>query len=194
MADFLFSAVLLNIVVDYFSWSITQVGLKRIAVWRGAKPVLFVLLTPIAVFVLLYIIYGLYLPLALVVQEYGPSLAHAVKILPYHMLSGTIISFFSTPKPLFVLDCAKTDHTLFSVSNLNTMQILAVETIIPIALLFTFCALGIVIYITKPFTQRPISFLVQRIDSSGQRVTVLLAGALSVLAALFAAVVKFQQG
>jgi hypothetical protein len=54
MADFLFLAVLLNIIVDYFSWSITQVGLKRIAALRGPKPVLLVLLTPIAVFVLLY--------------------------------------------------------------------------------------------------------------------------------------------
>jgi hypothetical protein len=194
MADFLLVAVLLNIIVDYFSWSITQVGLKRIAVSRGAAPVLLVLLTPIAVFILLYIIYGLYLPLALLTQEYGPTLTLAVKIFPYHMMTGTILHFFSTPKSLFVLDCARGDHTFFSVSNLNTMQILAVETIIPIALLFAFSVLGIVIYITKPFTQRPISFLVQRIDSSGQRVIVLLAGALSVLAALIVAVLKFQQG
>jgi hypothetical protein len=107
MADFLFLAVLLNIIVDYFSWSITQVGLKRIAVLRGAKPVMLVLLTPVAVFVLLYIIYGLYLPLALITQEYGPSLTSAVKqLFPYHMLSGTILHFFSTPRSLFVLDCA----------------------------------------------------------------------------------------
>jgi hypothetical protein len=188
MAEFLFYAVLLNIVVDYFSWSMTQVALKRIAVWRGYKPVLLVLLTPIAMFVLLYIIYGLYLPLALISQQYGPSLALAVKIFPHHMLRGTVLEFFSPPKTLFVLDCANTDHTLFSISNLHTMQILAVETIIPMALLFTFCVLGIVIYVTKPFTQRPLSFLVQRIDSSGRTVTALLAGALFALAALMFAV------
>jgi hypothetical protein len=185
MSDFLLYAILLNIFVDYFSWSLTQTGLKRLAVLRGPKPILLVLLVPLGVFVLLYIIYSLYLPLALITQLYGPGIAHAIKIIPYHMLSGTILSFFSIPRSLFVLDCTTLpDHTFFSISNLNTMQILALETIIPIALLFIFCVLGIAIYITRPFTQRPVSFLVQRLDSSGQRVTVLLAGALMVLVVL----------
>jgi hypothetical protein len=195
MSNFIVWVILINIVVDYFSWSITQVGLKQLAMSRGRRPVIFVLVSPLAIFCMLYLIYCIYLPLAIIVQVGDRIRVNGETF--FRLIRGNLINilgFFSRPRSLFVLDCPTTDHTFFSISYFNTMQILAVETVIPFALLFIFCVLGIVAYLTKPVTKKPLSFLVQRMDSSGQRVTVLLVGALAVLSALFAAIVKFQGG
>jgi hypothetical protein len=195
MSDFLIFVIVINIIFDYFSWSATQGCLRQIVSLQGIKPIIIVLLSPLAMLAVLYVLYCLYLPLAIMVQmkHYGVHLYldSLIRITRGNLL--TILSFFSSPKSLFVLDCGSRDYTVFSISHINTMQILAVETVIPVALLFVSCVFGILAYITKPVTQRPLSFVVQRMDSSGQRVTVLLIGALVVVLALLAAVLKFQQ-
>jgi hypothetical protein len=103
----------------------------------------------------------------------------------------TVIEFISLPKEPFFLTCENRSHTLFSIYYLNTMQILGAETVIPIFLFFTTCAFGFLTFVTRPLTRRPLSFLVERIDSSGRRVSSLLVGAISMMLVLLVALAKY---
>lgn len=144
-------------------------------------------------FVMLYCIYIVLLPLT-IMAELGTRLS---LLSLFTIARGNLVNtlyFISEPHAVFVLDCSTTDHTLFSISFISTMQILGAETIIPLALLFGACVFGLLIYSTRSFTRRPLSFLIERMDSSGQRVTVLLIGFLTALSALLAAIVSYLKG
>ena len=197
MSSFLFYIFMFNIAFDYVSWSSSQLFLNLIVRSEPKTSLIIVVASPFLMFAMLYCLYAIYLPLAIMVQvrhQTGGQLAFQdlVAITRHNLV--TLLDFISFPRGLFVLSCGKTDHTIFSISYFNTMQILAAETLIPFVLLLVSCVFGIFAYTTKPLTQKPLAFLIQRMDSSGQRIVILLAGFLSGISLLLAAIVRFLKG
>jgi hypothetical protein len=190
MSEFLIYALLLNILVDYFSWSTTQLGLKLVVNSSGRSSLLIVIFAPLVMFVTLYCIYCVYLPLSIFwdLRQEGWTLPFGTLVRIGKSNLVNIFHSMSPPSTLFVLACQGGSPTTFAISAISTSRILGVETIIPFVLLFVSCAFGVLAYTTRPLTQKPISFVIERMDSSGQRVTALLIGFLGGISALVLAI------
>jgi hypothetical protein len=196
MGDFLIFIFVINFIFDYFSWSLTQRTLHHLSNSRGFTPIAISLLAPLVIVVLLYVIYSIYLPLSIVVQMnklgggFGFDQFRQIFLANIH----TNLHLIQIPRLPFHLNCPTRSHTFFSLSYISTMQILAIETVIPIGLLFASTIFGILAYLTKPLTKRPASLLVERIDSSEQRATVVVLGFAAAILALLIALMKYRNG
>jgi len=125
-----------------------------------------------AAVLMLFIIYTIYLPLSLFVQlPFRPSFAAFFQIMWANV--ETNWHLFSLPHSLFHISCNR-GYPVFSITYVGTMQILALETMLPIVLLVISTVFGLFIYFSQPITQRPLSFIVERLESSPRHVVVLI--------------------
>jgi hypothetical protein len=73
------------------------------------------------------------------------------------------------------------------------MRILAVEVTIPLILLCISTVFGVLVYATRPFTQKPISLIVNRLEESSKPVLVAAAGVISAILAALSAISTYMK-
>lgn len=197
MWDFLAFVFAINFIADYFSWSLSQRALSHLSKSRGLFPFMIVLMAPIAMIGLLYILYSIYLPISIIVQmrnlgrQYDWYLFASDFIFIMKGNFGNIASLFSFPREPFYLGCTGRPHTQFMISYIQTFQLLAIETIIPIALLLVSTMFGAFAYWSRPLTRKPLSLIIARLDSSEKPIIAVLVGALTVFAGLLSALIAY---
>lgn len=197
MSDLLVFVVPINFVADYFTWSLSQAALGRISKARGRTPIIILLVAPIAMIALLFVLYAIYLPISIIVQMSSMGRHYDLQLFVSEfifILNGNLANIFgliALPREPFYLACTGRPHTQFMISYIQTFQILAIETIIPIALLLVSTIFGALVYWTRPLTQKPLGVIISRLDSSEKPVIAILAGGLAIIAGLLSALIAY---
>src|SRR5712691_1128003 len=118
MSPFLIYIMLVNIIVDYLSWSLAQLALETLADSRGRKALLLILSMLVAAVLILFAIYTIYLPLSLTVQLRDMGINIPVsgffQILSAHIHQNW--QLFRLPQPLFHIDCTTRPYSVFSIT------------------------------------------------------------------------------
>jgi hypothetical protein len=129
----------------------------------------------VAAVLILFIMYTIYLPLSIIVemQDLGfkPSFPDFLQILRTN--AKTNWQFFSFPRPLFRIACAQ-GYSIFSITYIGTMQILALETMLPFVLFLISTSFGLLICLVRPLARKPLSFAIERLESSPKHIVVLI--------------------
>lgn len=196
MSPFLFYIAAINIVFDYCSWTVTRWGLRILSVDRSYKSVTVAIAIPLLAGLLLWSMYAIYLPLTIKVQANMMGVPFDWKAFLQIGRANlqNLAGLFSAPHYLFVLACGG-DHSIFDISFINTMQILATETLIPIVLFLASSVVGLVVYLTRSLTGRLVSYALERLDdNSSKHVCTVVAGLISLIYALLAAVTSYRKG
>jgi hypothetical protein len=207
MKPFLIDMAVFNIAFDYMAWAATMWGLKKLLDSRGLRSLLILLLFPFFGVGMLWLLYALYMPIAVSVEAEiegrGPLFATQMAQIfraNFHNMSN----FFTTPRYLFVIGCPANpvgfmprgevlDHPIFSISFLNTMQIVATETMLPILLLILACTIGLLIYITRPVTKAPLEVIVSRLEESPSHLFVTLGTIVGAIGTVVKAIADYNK-
>jgi len=204
MSSFLVDMTIVNILFDYLAWTLARWGLRVISATGGLASVLTTLLLfPLIAAGILWLMYALYLPMAIRAEAQLIGIPFGAQAFAqiFNANLHNIASFFAQPDYLFVIRCsanrlnpyASPDHPTFSISFINTMQIVATETMIPFILFFISCVFGILAYTTRPFTRRPLGLIVERVSGSEKHVFATIAAVLAPILAILAAIVTYRK-
>ena len=207
MKPFLIDMALFNIAFDYVSWTATRWGLKVLLATRGFASLLILLFFPVFGTGLLWLLYALYLPMAISVEAEilgRGQLVAAQMAQIFRANFGNIYRMFTTPHYLFVIGCPErpvgmaplgqaADHAVFSISFIQTMQIVATETMLPIVLLILACAFGFLIYAMRPVTKRPLELLLDRLEGSPSRLFVTVGTLVGAIGTIIKAIVDYYK-
>jgi hypothetical protein len=191
MAPFLLYIYIINIIFDYISWSLAQQALETLAESRGWKAVLVFSSMFAAAVLILFVMYTIYLPLSIIVemQDHGFTFSFSdfLKILQMNVTMNWRL--FQLPQPIFDIDCSK-GYSIFSITYIGTMQILALETMLPFVLLLISTGFGLLIYVLRPLARKPLSFAIERLESSPKHIVVLIGGFVIGVLTLAVALIK----
>jgi hypothetical protein len=195
IGKFLIAIFATNIVVDYFSWSSTQRLLRVLSTTRSYDAAFIIALAVVMVLATVFLMYLFYLPLSIMFGAWSSGISFGVSAVVQIMLANvwSISLFFSVPDYKFHISCRNSSHPIFEVSSISTMRILAVGVTIPALLLFISSIFGLLVYATRPFTQKPISLIVNRLEESSKPVLLVVAGVISAILVALSAISTYMK-
>jgi hypothetical protein len=195
MSTFLFYVALVNFAFDFFSWTATRWGLRVLSGGSGCHALMLAVAFPLFGAALLWSMYAIYLPLTIKVQANmeGIPFNWNAFLQIFRVNLKHIADFFSTPHYLFRIDCG-TGRSIFGISFLSTMQILATETMIPVVLLLVSSVFGIAAYHTRRVTGPFIVQVLERLsDNASKHIFAVVGTLISLVYALLAAIVTYHK-
>lgn len=192
MSTFLLHILAINIPFDYVAWSVSLVGLRALIRNQPGAGIAVLLGVPLFAFALLWDMYLVYLPLTIKIQANSLGLPFGWRQYTQIMLAnvGNISGLFSLPGPLFTVTCEDPGHSIFSITHIGTMQILALETMLPTLLFVIFTAFGILAFASRRFTAPVVALFIQRLQEHPKSIGTLVSIAIVVIAGLVTALGK----
>jgi hypothetical protein len=177
-----------NAVFDILTWSVTIVGLRIVNTSVAPfKSLLTILITILLCVALIHVLSALYLPI---------SLAHGLANYNVPFFLKDYLQFFRNElfenpfqqefsfRSFITVGCYLPPAHPFGISVIALTQFAALEALLPVILFVLTCLLGTIVYVTRPFTRKPVSLVVERLASSNNAcatVASLLSGALAVI-------------
>lgn len=189
LAHILLQVFIVNAVFDIATWSGTICRLRVISVTRGTFTALFMIIISIILsLILIHILSAIYLSLSLA-EETADYVGYIFSIKDYLQFFRN--QFLQNPfheelsfRNFITVGCYLPPARPFSICLIGLTQYAALEALLPVILFVATCLLGTVAYVTRRFTRKPISLIVERLASANNvclTIASLLSGIVAIL-------------